>query len=109
MLEERRADARAAADADPLSEREVLRAARARAHEPGDRQAALHLRANGGDAPGARHAEAATLDGRRARAARAVARTGLGRVTAALGCRALLQQPRSRALAQAAASELQGD
>ena len=36
-----------------------LAPARARPHEPGDREAALHLGAHGGDAPGAHHAEAA--------------------------------------------------
>ena len=54
------------AEEDPLSEREseVLTAARARPHQPGDRQAAVHLGAHGRDAPGARDAEAAALEPR---------------------------------------------
>ena len=34
----------------------------ARPHEPGDREAPLHLGAHGGDAPGAHHAEAPSLE-----------------------------------------------
>ena len=45
--------------------------ARARPHEPGDRQDALHLGAHGRDAPGAHHAEAPALEPRRARPLRA--------------------------------------
>ena len=41
--------------------------ARARAHEPGDRRAALHLGAHRRDAPRAHHAEAAPPEPRRAR------------------------------------------
>ena len=54
------ADERRRAEDDPLSEREreVLPAAGARAHEPGDREAPLHLGAHGRDAPRAHHAEA---------------------------------------------------
>jgi DNA-binding NarL/FixJ family response regulator len=43
----------------------------ARAHQPGDRQAALHLGAHGRDAPGAHHAEASPDEPRRARPLRA--------------------------------------
>ena len=46
-------------------------AARARPHEPGDREAALHLGAHGRDAPRAHHAEAPALEPRRARPLRA--------------------------------------
>ena len=49
-------------------------AAGARPHEPGDREAALHLGAHGRDPPRAHHAEAAARDARRARALRARAR-----------------------------------
>src|SRR5207247_5576033 len=49
-------------------------AARARAHEPGDREAALHLGPHGRDAPGAHHAEAPPDEPGRARPLRA--RTG---------------------------------
>ncbi len=48
--------------------------ARARPHEPGDREDALHLGADRRDAPGAHHAEAAAVDPRRARALRASSR-----------------------------------
>ena len=47
----------------------------ARPHEPGDRQAALHLGANRRDPPGAHHAQAPALDPRRARSLRDRART----------------------------------
>ena len=46
-------------------------AAGARAHEPGDREDALHLGAHGRDAPRAHHAEAPAVDPRRARPLRA--------------------------------------
>ena len=64
--------ARRAAD-DPLSEREreVLRLLALGPHEPGDREAALHLRPHGRDPPRAHHAEARARHARRARALRA--------------------------------------
>ena len=66
------AEERAAAEADPLSERER---AGFGSHEPGNRATALHLGAHGGIAPRAHHAEAAARDARRARSVRAVTRT----------------------------------
>ena len=64
--------------------------ARTRAHEPGDREAALHLGAHGRDAPGAHHAEARLCEPRGARALRDRAgparepENGEGRLAAAL-------------------------
>ena len=62
----------------PGGERSALRprargaaAARPRPHEPGDREAALHLGAHGRDAPRAHHAEARPRDPGRARPLRA--------------------------------------
>ena len=57
-------------------------APRIRPHEPGDREAAVHLRSHGGDAPSAHHAEARPLEPCRARplrARRGPARVGLTR------------------------------
>ena len=58
------AEERRRAEADPLSdrEREVLSLLGARAHEPGDRAEALHLRPHRGDASGSHHAEAPALE-----------------------------------------------
>jgi len=47
-----------------------LAPARARPHEPGDREGALHLGAHGRDAPRAHHAEAAALEPRGTRSLR---------------------------------------
>ena len=70
-------------------------AARARAHEPGDREAALHLGAHGRDAPIAHHAEAAALDPGRARSLRDRARPARDRVVGLRGrsLRAKLSRP----------------
>ena len=70
------AEERAAAEADPLSEREreVLRLLGPRPHESGDRAVALHLGAHGRVAPSAHHAETSPCHACRARALRALAR-----------------------------------
>ena len=70
------AEERAAAEADPLSEREreVLAAPRPGPHESGNRATALHLGAHGRVAPSAHHAEATPRHSGRARPVRALAR-----------------------------------
>ena len=57
-------------------------AARARPHEPGDRQAALHLGPHGRDAPRSHHAEAPALDPGRARELRARERVARAELSA---------------------------